>query len=90
MGTKGVVPHDAPVHVSPQSVGLPAGTKWIGGALGRASMFLVDSKGGVWGAGNNVVGQLGLVSAPAVAVAVAVAVDPLLTLHSLKLPKCQR
>ena len=36
--------------------------KWVGGAAGRSHMLLCDDQGGVWGCGNNVVGQLGLVS----------------------------
>jgi hypothetical protein len=59
---KGIVSYDTPVHISTKSVGLPAGTTWVGGGLGRAGIFLIDSKGDVWAAGNNVVGQLGLVS----------------------------
>lgn len=59
---KGIVPHDAPMHVSPRNVGLGDDVKWVGGAAGRSHWFLLDSKGGVWGSGNNVVGQLGLVS----------------------------
>ncbi|EJT48106.1 hypothetical protein A1Q1_02916 [Trichosporon asahii var. asahii CBS 2479] len=58
---KGIVPHDAPMHVSPRNVGLGNDVKWVGGAAGRSHWFLLDSKGGVWGSGNNVVGQLGLV-----------------------------
>ncbi|EKC99494.1 hypothetical protein A1Q2_06226 [Trichosporon asahii var. asahii CBS 8904] len=48
------------MHVSPRNVGLGNDVKWVGGAAGRSHWFLLDSKGGVWGSGNNVVGQLGL------------------------------
>lgn len=62
VGSKGIVPLDKPIHVSPRAVGLPAGSKWVGGAVGRYHFFLLDDKGTVWGAGQNILGQLGLVS----------------------------
>lgn len=49
------------MHLSPQSVGLGKGVRWVDGAVSRNHMFLIDSKGGVWGVGNNATGQLGLV-----------------------------
>lgn len=36
--------------------------KWISGAAARSHMMLLASDGSVWGCGNNVFGQLGLVS----------------------------
>ncbi|WVQ84629.1 hypothetical protein IAT38_006784 [Cryptococcus sp. DSM 104549] len=56
----GIIPENVPVKISPTSVGLPKGTKWVSGAAGRGHLLLVDSEGGVWGCGNNVVGQVGL------------------------------
>lgn len=37
-------------------VGLLKGIKWVNGVVGRSYFFLVDSKGDVWGCGNNVFG----------------------------------
>ncbi|WVN90839.1 uncharacterized protein L203_106082 [Cryptococcus depauperatus CBS 7841] len=56
----GVISENNPLKISPSSVGLPKGSKWIRGAAGRGHFLLLDSEGGVWGCGNNVVGQLGL------------------------------
>ncbi|ORY33394.1 regulator of chromosome condensation 1/beta-lactamase-inhibitor protein II [Naematelia encephala] len=50
----------SPHRVTCASVGLPKGAKWIAGAAARSHCLLVDDQGGVWGAGNNAVGQLGL------------------------------
>nr|XP_031861731.1 uncharacterized protein CI109_002963 [Kwoniella shandongensis]KAA5528803.1 hypothetical protein CI109_002963 [Kwoniella shandongensis] len=56
----GVISEHYPNKISPSSVGLRQGVKWVGGAAGRSHLFLLDSEGGVWGCGNNVVGQIGL------------------------------
>ncbi|WVR07652.1 hypothetical protein IAU60_004694 [Kwoniella sp. DSM 27419] len=56
----GIVSENAPSKISPTSLGLAEGVKFVGGAAGRAHAFLIDSEGGVWGCGNNVVGQVGL------------------------------
>ncbi|KAK8853246.1 hypothetical protein IAR55_003948 [Kwoniella newhampshirensis] len=56
----GIISEHHPKKISPTSVGLKTGVKWVGGAAGRSHLFLLDSDGGVWGCGNNVVGQIGL------------------------------
>lgn len=60
--SNGVISEDIPLKISPLSVGSPEGTKWVNGAAGRSHFLLVDSRGDVWGCGNNIVGQIGLVS----------------------------
>ncbi|KAL1412746.1 hypothetical protein Q8F55_000493 [Vanrija albida] len=59
-GSKGIVPHDQPLHIAPHSAGLAQGARWVDGSVGRSHFFLIDNDGGVWGCGNNVAGQLGL------------------------------
>lgn len=61
-GSKGIVPHDQPLHIAPHSAGLAQDARWVDGSVGRSHFFLIDNEGGVWGCGNNVAGQLGLVS----------------------------
>ncbi|ODN94743.1 hypothetical protein L198_04887 [Cryptococcus wingfieldii CBS 7118] len=56
----GVVSENEPIKISPSSVGLPTDAKWVGGAAGRSHLLLVDSEGGAWGCGNNVLGQVGV------------------------------
>ncbi|WRT70196.1 uncharacterized protein IL334_007190 [Kwoniella shivajii] len=56
----GIISEHAPVKISPSSVGLTKGAKFVHGAAGRGHVLLVDSQGDVWGCGNNVVGQIGL------------------------------
>ena len=58
----GIISEHAPLRITPTSLGLSRGTKFVGGAAGRSHMLLVDNEGGVWGCGNNVLGQIGLVS----------------------------
>lgn len=60
--SNGVISESTPLKISPSSVGSPKGTKWVNGAAGRSHFLLVDSKGDVWGCGNNVFGQIGVVS----------------------------
>jgi alpha-tubulin suppressor-like RCC1 family protein len=59
--TGGVIKEHAPLKVTPASLRLPRGSKFIGGAVGKTHMLLVDNHGGVWGCGNNILGQIGLV-----------------------------
>lgn len=66
-GNTDVVSEHTPMKVSPRSVGLPKGVKWVDGAAARSHTLLVASDGSVWGCGNNVFGQLGLVSHPTLA-----------------------
>ncbi|WWC91731.1 uncharacterized protein L201_006678 [Kwoniella dendrophila CBS 6074] len=56
----GIISEHAPIKISPSAVGLPEGAKFISGAAARGHILLVDDHGGVWGCGNNVVGQIGL------------------------------
>ncbi|KAK6909384.1 hypothetical protein I203_103401 [Kwoniella mangroviensis CBS 8507] len=56
----GIISEHAPVKISPSAVGLPKGAKFVLGAAARGHVLLVDDQGGVWGCGNNVVGQIGL------------------------------
>nr|XP_019010360.1 uncharacterized protein I206_04829 [Kwoniella pini CBS 10737]OCF49141.1 hypothetical protein I206_04829 [Kwoniella pini CBS 10737] len=56
----GIISQHAPVKISPSSVGLPKGAKFVSGAAARGHLLLVDDQGDVWGCGNNVVGQIGL------------------------------
>ena len=58
----GIISEHAPLKITPASVGLPRGAKFVDGAAGKTHLLLVDSTGGVWGCGNNVLGQVGLVS----------------------------
>ncbi|OWZ68244.1 hypothetical protein AYX14_01286 [Cryptococcus neoformans] len=58
--SNGVISESTPLKISPSSVGSPKGTKWVNGAAGRSHFLLVDSKGDVWGCGNNVFGQIGV------------------------------
>ncbi|WVR00158.1 hypothetical protein IAU59_007300 [Kwoniella sp. CBS 9459] len=55
-----IISENAPVKISPASLGLKEGVKFIDGAAGRGHVFLIDSEGGVWGCGNNVTAQIGL------------------------------
>jgi alpha-tubulin suppressor-like RCC1 family protein len=61
-----IISEHTPLRVSPTSLGLPLGTKWVHAAAARGHILLVDSLGGVWGCGNNVMGQLGLGVCPEV------------------------
>ncbi|WWC64548.1 uncharacterized protein I303_107158 [Kwoniella dejecticola CBS 10117] len=56
----GIISQDEPVKISPSLIGAPEGAKFVTGAAARGHFFLVDDHGGVWGCGNNVVGQIGL------------------------------
>jgi len=58
----GIISEHAPLKITPASVGLPRDVKFIDGAAGKTHLLLVDSAGGVWGCGNNILGQVGLVS----------------------------
>ncbi|KIR62535.1 hypothetical protein I314_03480 [Cryptococcus bacillisporus CA1873] len=58
--SNGVISENIPLKISPLSVGSPEGTKWVNGAAGRSHFLLVDSRGDVWGCGNNIVGQIGV------------------------------
>lgn len=58
---EGTISEQKPLRISPSAVGLPKGITFVGGAAARGHALLVDSRGGVWGVGNNVVGQLGMV-----------------------------
>lgn len=60
--SNGIISENIPLKISPLSVGSPGGTKWVNGAAGRSHFLLVDSRGDVWGCGNNIVGQIGVVS----------------------------
>lgn len=60
--TGGVIKEHAPLKITPASLGLPRGVKFIDGAAARSHFLLVDSAGGVWGCGNNTMGQIGVVS----------------------------
>ncbi|OCF44659.1 hypothetical protein I317_01546 [Kwoniella heveanensis CBS 569] len=55
-----IISENAPVKISPTSLGLKEGVKFVDGAAGRGHVFLIDSEGGVWGCGNNVTAQIGL------------------------------
>ena len=59
--TNGVIPDNAPLKFVPASFGLPYGARFVGGSAGRLHCFLLDSEGGVWGCGQNVFGQVGVV-----------------------------
>jgi hypothetical protein len=62
-GRLGLVHPLEAVKLSPYLVGSEIReAKFIGGACAKAHCFLVDDQGDVWGCGNNVAGQLGLVS----------------------------
>nr|XP_019044112.1 hypothetical protein I302_07392 [Kwoniella bestiolae CBS 10118]OCF23042.1 hypothetical protein I302_07392 [Kwoniella bestiolae CBS 10118] len=56
----GIISEHAPVKISPSAVGLPEGAKFVSGTAARGHLLLLDDQGGVWGCGNNVVGQIGL------------------------------
>ena len=58
---QGIIYEHAPLRITPASVDLPRGVTFVDGAAARTHFLLVDSTGGVWGIGNNVVGQIGLV-----------------------------
>jgi hypothetical protein len=60
---KGGLIHDRDaVKIIPSHVGASVeGAKFVTGACARSHCLLVDDQGEVWGCGNNIVGQLGLV-----------------------------
>lgn len=62
--TNGIISEHAPLKITPASVGLPRGGRFIDGAAGKTHLLLVDNLGGVWGCGNNTLGQIGLVRLP--------------------------
>lgn len=57
-----IVTVDEPIAIRASLGGATGSTKFIGGAAGRSHLLLVGSDGHVYGFGNNVVGQLGMVS----------------------------
>ena len=59
---KGIVDIMETIRISPRALSTDQTMRFIDGAAGRAHFFLLDNKGGVWGAGMNTIGQLGLVS----------------------------
>ena len=62
-GISGLIDAKEAVKLSPASVGSETReAKFIGGSCARHHCFLVDDQGDVWGCGNNMSGQLGLVS----------------------------
>jgi alpha-tubulin suppressor-like RCC1 family protein len=62
VNTNGIISEHAPLKITPASVGLPRGAKFVDGAAGKTHLLLIDNLGGVWGCGNNTLGQIGLVS----------------------------
>ena len=62
-GISGLIDAKEAVKLSPALVGSETReAKFIGGSCARHHCFLVDDQGDVWGCGNNMSGQLGLVS----------------------------
>lgn len=61
-GKAGLIHDRDAIKLSAEHVGSSAkGAKFVAGACARSHCLLVDDQGEVWGCGNNVVGQLGLV-----------------------------
>ena len=56
-----VVSVNDPIAIRATLAGAAKSSKFVGGAAGRSHMLLVGSDGHVYGFGNNIVGQLGIV-----------------------------